>query len=136
MYDDGALFSRAFEQPLGRGENEESENSQARGVRRSEQISIFDCSSGANNYPYTKEAYTMSPSSTTHPKEKPTVVFVAFESEYAAYGGLGAVMRLLPKEMVAVKDGLPSFVLAPYFKQITDLVLTSSKGIRTASWKR
>ena len=70
----------------------------------------------------------MSPSSTTHPKEKPTVVFVAFESEYAAYGGLGAVMRLLPKEMVAVEDGLPSFVLAPYFKQITDLDALKKKG--------
>ena len=63
----------------------------------------------------------MPPSSTHHPEEKPTVVFVAFESEYAAFGGLGAVMRMLPKEMAASEDGLPSFVMAPYFKNIGDL---------------
>ncbi|MCH8961401.1 MAG: glycogen/starch synthase, partial [Bacteroidetes bacterium] len=69
----------------------------------------------------------MPPSSTNHPEEKPTVVFVAFESEYAAFGGLGAVMGLLPKEMAASEDGLPSFVLAPYFKNIGDLKALKAK---------
>ncbi len=51
----------------------------------------------------------MPPSSTNHPEEKPTVVFVAFESEYAAFGGLGAVMRMLPKEMAATTGDTREF---------------------------
>ena len=60
--------------------------------------------------------------------ETPTVVFVSIESEYAAYGGLGAVMRLLPNTMASDPDSLPCFVLAPYFKHITDLDALLERG--------
>ena len=61
-------------------------------------------------------------------EKQPTVVFVAFESEYAAYGGLGAVMRTLPAEMATDDGALPSVVLAPFFPNITGLDALKKKG--------
>lgn len=64
----------------------------------------------------------------TSPKAQPTVVFVAFESEYAAYGGLGAVMRMLPQAMKTAESALPCAVLAPFFSNITDLEALQKRG--------
>ncbi len=59
----------------------------------------------------------MNPFSTDRPnKEQRTVVFVTFESEFARSGGLGAVMKILPKQMAQHER---CFVLAPYFEKIT-----------------
>ncbi len=49
---------------------------------------------------------------------KPAVIFVTFESEFSGYGGLGTVMKVLPKEM---GDPEHCFVMAPFFKRIIDL---------------
>ena len=70
----------------------------------------------------------MPPPSQASTEKQPLVVFVAFESEYAAYGGLGAVMRTLPAEMAAADGALPSIVLAPFFTNITDLDALKKKG--------
>lgn len=45
------------------------------------------------------------------------IIFVAFETEFTSYGGLGAVMKLLPKEIGEQQCAL----LSPLFKHIIDL---------------
>ncbi len=49
---------------------------------------------------------------------KPAVIFVSFESEFSGYGGLGAVMKVLPQEM---NDPEHCFVFTPFFKHVIDL---------------
>jgi glycogen synthase len=51
-------------------------------------------------------------------RSKRTVVFVAFETEFARAGGLGAVMQVLPKRMAQHEE---CFALGPHFKHLTDL---------------
>ncbi|GAK51263.1 glycogen synthase 1 [Candidatus Moduliflexus flocculans] len=48
---------------------------------------------------------------------KPMIIFVTFETEYSSYGGLGAVMKLLPKEMGEKQCA----ILSPLFKKWTNL---------------
>ncbi len=46
-----------------------------------------------------------------------TVVFITFETEFSSYGGLGAVMKIMPKEM-----GIGECcVVAPFFHKLIDL---------------
>jgi glycogen synthase len=52
-------------------------------------------------------------------KDQRSIVFVSFESQYAKSGGLGAVMGILPKEVARREE--ECFLLAPYFKSITNL---------------
>ena len=47
-----------------------------------------------------------------------SVVFVTFESEFNRFGGLGAVMKELPKVMLGYEDCV---VVAPFFPALTDL---------------
>jgi glycogen synthase len=54
-----------------------------------------------------------------------TVVFCTFESEFARYGGLGAVMSMLPKEMIKQERCI---VVAPHFRRITDLASLKERG--------
>ncbi|PIE31435.1 hypothetical protein CSA56_18345 [candidate division KSB3 bacterium] len=49
---------------------------------------------------------------------KPTVVFVTFESEFSSYGGLGAVMNVLPS---AMSESGPCCVMTPLFDSFIDL---------------
>lgn len=51
-------------------------------------------------------------------RDQRTIVFITFETEFAKSGGLGAVMAALPKQMAQHES---CFVLAPHFKNITDL---------------
>lgn len=48
---------------------------------------------------------------------KPMIIFVTFETEYSSYGGLGAVMKLLPKEMGEKQCA----IISPLFKKWTNL---------------
>lgn len=48
-----------------------------------------------------------------------TIVLVAFESQFAKSGGLGAVMTILPKELH--RSGERCILIAPHFPRITDL---------------
>ncbi len=50
-------------------------------------------------------------------REKSTIVFVTFESEFSPLGGLAAVMRLLPRRMAQLERG-PCFTITPFFKNI------------------
>lgn len=52
-------------------------------------------------------------------RKKPSelIVFATFETEFFALGGLGAVMKQLPKEMGADRG----FVIAPFFNQLVNL---------------
>lgn len=50
---------------------------------------------------------------------KRTIVFVAFESEFAPVGGLAAVMKALPRHMARLATGEEVFTITPLFKQIT-----------------
>ena len=70
-------------------------------------------------------------------REKPsegdrTIVFATFETEFAPSGGLGAVMKVLPKKMAQHEKCI---VLAPHFKNITDLHMLKKirriKGYKT-----
>ncbi len=54
-----------------------------------------------------------------------TVVFCTFESEFARYGGLGAVMSMLPKEMIKQEHCI---VVAPHFRRITNLARYKEQG--------
>ena len=56
---------------------------------------------------------------------KPTVVFVTFETEFSKYGGLGAVMTQLPDRMIQNNDCI---LLGPFFKKITDPKKLKSRG--------
>ena len=63
-------------------------------------------------------------------REKPsegdrTVVFATFETEFAPSGGLGAVMKVLPRKMALYEKCI---VLAPHFKNITDLSALKKSG--------
>jgi glycogen synthase len=49
-------------------------------------------------------------------KQKRTIVFVTFETGLAPSGGLAAVMKVLPKEMVRHET---CFIVAPYFSSIS-----------------
>jgi glycogen synthase len=66
-------------------------------------------------------------------REKPsegdrTIVFATFETEFAPSGGLGAVMKVLPRKMAQYERCV---VLAPYFKNITNLsALKKSRRIK------
>ncbi|PID55883.1 hypothetical protein CSB45_13765 [candidate division KSB3 bacterium] len=53
-----------------------------------------------------------------------TVVFISFETEFSSYGGLGAVMNILPKEMGA--DAC--CVMAPFFDRLIDLDALKTQG--------
>ena len=53
-----------------------------------------------------------------------TVVFVTFETEFSSYGGLGAVMKILPKEMGTDK----CCVMAPFFHKLIDLESLKHQG--------
>jgi glycogen synthase len=58
------------------------------------------------------------PSKIRPSRDRRTVVFVTFETEFARSGGLGAVMAVLPKQMAQYET---CFVLGPHFGSITDL---------------
>jgi glycogen synthase len=49
-------------------------------------------------------------------KEQRTIIFVTFETEFARSGGLGAVMKALPKQTAQYEK---CSILAPYFEKIT-----------------
>ena len=53
-----------------------------------------------------------------------TVMFITFETEFSSYGGLGAVMKILPKEM-----GTDACcVMAPFFDKLIDLDALQKQG--------
>ena len=54
-----------------------------------------------------------------------TVVFTTMESEFSRYGGLGAVMSILPRGMLAHEHCV---VLAPHFENLTDLDAQLERG--------
>ncbi len=54
-----------------------------------------------------------------------TVVFATMESEFSRYGGLGAVMSILPRGMLAHEHCV---VLAPHFKNLTNLDAHQRRG--------
>ena len=61
---------------------------------------------------------------------KPMIIFVTFETEYSSYGGLGAVMKLLPKEMGEKQ----CVIMSPLFKKLVNLEqLKRDKKIKKAS---
>ncbi|HEX2994684.1 MAG TPA: glycogen/starch synthase [Anaerolineales bacterium] len=61
-------------------------------------------------------------------KDRRTIVFVTFETEFAKSGGLGAVMGILPGQMAQREKCI---AIGPYFKRITDLAkLQADKKIR------
>ena len=58
------------------------------------------------------------------------IIFVTFETEYSSYGGLGAVMKLLPKEMGEKQ----CVIMSPLFKKLINLEqLKRDKKIKKAS---
>ena len=54
-----------------------------------------------------------------------TVVFATMESEFSRYGGLGAVMSILPRGMLAHEHCV---VVAPHFENLTNLEAHQRKG--------
>lgn len=55
------------------------------------------------------------------------IVFVSFETEYFSFGGLGAVMKWLPKEMGQARCA----IMAPFFKRLINLDQVQAKGQAT-----
>ena len=53
-----------------------------------------------------------------------TVIFITFETEFSSYGGLGAVMKILPKEMGTRE----CCVIAPFFHKLIDLDALQQQG--------
>lgn len=53
------------------------------------------------------------------------IVFVSFETEYFSFGGLGAVMKWLPKEMGQARCA----ILAPFFKRLINLDQAQARGL-------
>lgn len=66
-------------------------------------------------------------------KNQRAIGFVAFETEFAKSGGLGAVMGILPKEMRRRESDC--FIMAPFFRNIISLEKLKSDGkITDYSW--